>query len=65
MLEVATYAQHADDPSEFWPETLERMVAGELALTDVVDGRSRHSTIRCSDRSSRRPGGGPTRATRS
>ncbi len=32
MLEVAGYRQHADDPSEFWPETLERLIAGELTV---------------------------------
>jgi hypothetical protein len=34
VLEVAGPAQRIDDPSEFWPETLERLVVGELVLTD-------------------------------
>ena len=35
MLEVGGYAQRGDDPSAFWPETLERLIAGELELTAV------------------------------
>jgi catalase len=37
MLEVAGYGQHADDPSEFWPETLERLIAGELVVRSPTD----------------------------
>ena len=35
VLEVAGAAQHADDPREFWPETLERLIAGELVVKEV------------------------------
>ena len=37
VLDVAGLAQRADDPSEFWPETLERLIVGELVLTAILD----------------------------
>jgi catalase len=34
VLELAGADQRTDDPSAFWPETLERFIAGELVLTE-------------------------------